>query len=193
VTALASPRTAEEALAEHGLNGDRLMKLARRIASDAQRRAPAGLGGKYEDLVGFLTLQALEAAVRYDPAKSGNGYSFTSYLCDVMELRVDDFYRRKSEGFGDRRHGNDQRIVLVGDYAEDFDAEVDFDGLLSERRMQAWHRAAERLDMPFREWVVQTLDQGAAWQARVAGTRSTASTTPVLVHTLGNSSTSAVL
>jgi DNA-directed RNA polymerase specialized sigma subunit len=197
VTALASPRTAEDALREHGLNGERVMKLARRIASDAQRRAPAGLGGKYEDLVGFLSLQALEAALRYDAAKSGNGYSFTSYLCDVMELRVDDFYRRKSEGFGDRRHGNDQRIVLVGDHAEDFDSEVDFERLLSERRMQAWHSAAQRLGLPFTEWVVQTLDQAAVVQAKVAvvqasvHTRSSASLGPVHVHNIGNNSTAA--
>jgi DNA-directed RNA polymerase specialized sigma subunit len=192
VTALASPRTAEDALREHGLNGDRVMKLARRIASDAQRRAPAGLGGKYDDLVGFLSLQALEAALRYEPAKSGNGYSFTSYLCDVMELRVDDFYRRKSEGFGDRRHGNDQRIVLVGDNEDfDFDTEIDFENKLSDRRMQGWHRAAEQLDMPFRDWVLQTLDKEARRQGTYIGTRtrSTASESPVVVLKMGNSST----
>jgi DNA-directed RNA polymerase specialized sigma subunit len=184
------PRSADDALREHGLSGDRLMKLARRIANDAQRRAPAGLGGKYEDLVQFLNLQALEAALRYDPAKSGNGYSFTSYLCDVMELRVDDFYRRKSEGFGDRRHGNDQRIVLVGDSEEfDFDSEIDFEEKLSERRMQGWQRAAENLGMPFRDWVLYTLDAQARRQATHTGTRSTVSPTPALVATIGNSST----
>lgn len=164
---LVAERTSEDMLLEHGLNGDRLMKLAHRIASDAQQRAPAGLGGKYEDLVGFLCVQALEAVVRYDPAKSGPGYSFSSWVCDIMEQRVMDFYRRKSEGFGDRRHGNDQRLVLAGDDTEDFDAEVDFEALLSERRMVVWHQAAERIGLPFTEWVVQTLDQAAARQVRV--------------------------
>lgn len=163
---MALGRNAEDALHEHGLTGARVLKLAHRIAADAQRKAPAGLGGKYEDLVSFLTLQALEAAVRYDPARSGNNYSFSSYLCDVMEHRVDDFYRRKSEGYGDRRHGNDQRVVLAGDDTEGFDSEVDFDALLSERRMAAWHSAAELVGLPFTEWFVITLDQAAAHQAQ---------------------------
>lgn len=173
MTAVASSRTAEDALIEHGLSGERLMKLAHRIATDAQRRAPAGLGGKYEDLVQFLSVQALEAAVRYKPSRSSNGYSFASYLCDVMEARVTDFYRRKSEGFGDRRHGNDQRLVLAGDDTEAFDAEVDFEALISERRMLVWHQAAERVELSFTEWVVMTLDQAASRLGR-SGNRSTA-------------------
>ena len=158
------PRTAEQALHQHGLNGDRLLKLAHRIAQDAQRQAPAGLGGKYEDLVSFLTLQALEAAIRYNPAQSGNGYTFASYLCDIMERRVPDFYRRKSEGFGDsdRRSGADNRITLAGDTLDDhLDTDVDFDRLLSERRLSRYQRAATITGIDISEWIVITLDIAA--------------------------------
>lgn len=154
--------TATDALAQHGLNGERVLKLARRIANDAQRRAPAGLGGKYEDLVSFLTLQALEAAVRYNPDRVRPGYTFSSYICDIMEHRVQDFYRRKSEGFGDRRYGNDARIVLADDTDTiTIDTDLDFEALVSERRAATWNRAAELLDLTFAEWVVQTLDTAA--------------------------------
>ena len=161
-TTLAPPRTAEQALTQHGLNGHRLLKLAHRIAQDAQRQAPAGLGGKYEDLVSFLTLQALEAAIRYNPAQSGNGYTFASYLCDIMERRVPDFYRRKSEGFGDSRSGADNRITLAGDTLDDhLDTDVDFDRLLSERRLSRYQRAATITGIDISEWIVITLDIAA--------------------------------
>lgn len=62
----------------------------------------------------FLVEVGVREALRYDPARSGNDYSFASYLWDVMNRRTVDFYRRRSEGFGDRRHGNDQRLTLAG-------------------------------------------------------------------------------
>jgi len=159
--------TATDALTANGLNGERLLKLARRIANDAQRQAPAGLAGKYEDLVSFLYTQACEAAVKYDHAISGNGYSFSSYLCDIMERRVPDFYRRKSEGFGDRRSGNDNRIDLTAEH-EDFDTDYDFDGLLRERRMAQWQKAADQAHMPVEEWLMHVADQAAARQLKQA-------------------------
>ena len=164
---LEHPRTAEQALHQHGLTGERLLKLAHRIATDAQHRAPAGLGGKYEDLVMFLCEQACVAAIRYDPTTSGNGYTFSSYLCDVMELRITDFYRRKGEGFGDRRTGSDNRITLTAN-TDDFDTDIDFEQLVSERRACTWHQAANTLNLPFTTWVVQTLDQAAARQLKRA-------------------------
>lgn len=156
-----SPRTAEQALQANGLDGRRLLKLAHRITQDAQRRAPAGLGGKYEDLHSFLVEQALRAAVRYDPRISNGGYSFESYLCDVMEQRVTDYYRRKSEGFGDRRSGSDGRVVLSGDpMLDEPDPEVDFDKLISERRIARYQRAAAFRNLSMAEWIVITLDAG---------------------------------
>lgn len=149
-------RTADELLRQHGFSGDRLLGLARRAANDAQRRAPAGLGGKYEDLVSFLLLQALEATVAYDVDKVRPGYSFSSYLFDIMERRVPDWYRRKSEGFGDSRNGNDDRIVLSGDTIED----------------DAWIAAElaqldSELDPEWRHWVLTvraTLTPMAQWE-----------------------------
>jgi DNA-directed RNA polymerase specialized sigma24 family protein len=156
----ANRRTATEVLLEHGLNGDRLLKLARRIANDAQRKAPAGLGGKYEDLVSFLTLQALEAAVGYDPSRrSTNGsYTFASYLCDIMERRVTDFYRRKSEGFGDSRSGSNGRIVLSGDALEHEQPDEpeplhpEIQLTEAERRYQLWAHAAGLISTPMHDW-----------------------------------------
>jgi len=157
-------RTAEEALRDNGLDGLRLIKLAHRITQDAQRRAPAGLGGKYEDLHSFLVEQALRAALGYDPATSNAGYSFESYLCDVMEQRVPDWYRRKSEGFGDRRSGSDGRLVLSGDrMLEEADPDVDFEKLVSERRVARYQRAAKFRGWSVEEWIMITLD--AAWRA----------------------------
>jgi DNA-directed RNA polymerase specialized sigma24 family protein len=152
--------TADQILRQHGLNGDRLLKLARRIANDAQRKAPAGLGGKYEDLVSFLTLQALEAVIRYDPAKVRPGYTFSSYLCDIMEQRVHDFYRRKSEGFGDRRYGNDARVILAGDTMDDEpDPDLNWATILDEPTEKAaehahrlWAHAAGIISQPMHDW-----------------------------------------
>lgn len=152
--------TADQILRQHGLNGDRLLKLARRIANDAQRKAPAGLGGRYEDLVSFLTLQALEATIRYDPAKHGTNYTMSSWLCDIMERRVADWYRRKSEGFGDRRSGNDQRIILAGDTLDDEpDPDINWASILNEptekaaeHAHQLWARAAGAISTPMHDW-----------------------------------------
>lgn len=150
--------TATDALQAHGLNGDRVLKLARHIANDAAARSPYMSHDVREDLVSFLTLQALEAVRRYDPTRSGNGYTLTSYLCDVMEARVPDFFRRKSEGFGDRRYGNDGRLDLAGDDTDAFDAEVDMDAKLRDRRVALWHQAADLDDMTFADWVAYALD-----------------------------------
>lgn len=63
----APPRTAADALEAHGFSGERLLKLARRIAYDELRRRGAYLDeSRLEDLVGFLVVQACHAARRYD-------------------------------------------------------------------------------------------------------------------------------
>lgn len=160
--------TADELLQQHGLTGDRLLKLARRIANDAQRQAPAGLGGKYEDLVSFLVLQALEATIRYDPTRTGPNYTFPSYLCDIMERRVTDFYRRKSEGFGDSRSGNNGRIVLAGDTLDDEpDPDINWSYVYDEPTEKAeahayrhWAEARYALTEPMTSW--QVVDEPVA-------------------------------
>jgi hypothetical protein len=51
----------------------------------------------------------------YDPSLSGDGYTFPSYLFDVMALRVPDFFRSRAEGFGDKRKGLNDRVVPFAD------------------------------------------------------------------------------
>lgn len=117
------PRTAEDVLESHGFGGDRLLKLARRIAADELRRRGGFLDHeRLEDLVAFLTLQGVKAAVRYDPdrrqvkyGQNGGRDTFSSYIADVMAHRVTDWYRSKAEGNGDRRYGYENRIVLDGE------------------------------------------------------------------------------
>ena len=108
-------RTADEALREHGLDGRRLVGIARDVVNHVERRTPYMNGQTRVDLESFLIEQGLQVALKYDPARSRPGYTFASYLWDVLARRVPDFYRRKSEGFGDKRSGMHDRIVLVGD------------------------------------------------------------------------------
>jgi DNA-directed RNA polymerase specialized sigma24 family protein len=99
--------TADEVLHAHG---ERLLKLCRKIANDKLARWGGFLHEqRFEDLVGFLALQGVQAALRYDPeqthAKYGwrGGEPFASWLADILDHRVTDWYRSKAEGGGDRR------------------------------------------------------------------------------------------
>ena len=158
------PRTGEEALARYGFDGQRLMKLAQRVASDWLRGKAATLQNRREDLVSFLCMKALEAAIAYDPDRQRSSYGsnggdpFQSYLADVMELRIVDFYRRQSEGFADRRKGLEGFVVQAE--FEDADPDVDFEKLVSERRIVRWQRMADIKDLPLRDYVLWAVD---AW------------------------------
>jgi hypothetical protein len=44
---------------------------------------------------------------------------------------------------------------------EDVDAELDFEKLVSERRLAEWQEAAEAVELPLAEWIVVTLDRAA--------------------------------
>ncbi len=136
--------TAADVLERNGFGGDRLLKLARRIANDELRRRGAFLDeGRLEDLVAYLALQGVKAAVRYDPehrqvryGQNGGRDTFSSYIADVMCHRVTDWYRSKAEGHGDRRYGLDNRIELDGEmsYSEPGDA---FEQEIAARRAEA--------------------------------------------------------
>jgi DNA-directed RNA polymerase specialized sigma24 family protein len=109
-------QSAEAALRAQGVTAEHLLGLAHTVATDELRRRGAYLGSRFEDLVGFLVVAACRAAVSYDPNRSGEGYSFASYVYDVLKLRVVDFYRSKGEGFADCRYTPDgPPIQLVGD------------------------------------------------------------------------------
>ena len=161
-------RTAADALAERGFTGDRLLRLARKIANDELGRRGAFLDqSRFEDLVSFLTLAGANAALRYDPQRyhasygRNGGEPFASWLADVLSHRVTDWYRSKSEGNGDASYGHDRRVVLSPmDDEVDVDG-LDFENLISERRLVEWQQAASAVDLPMAEWVMVTLDRAA--------------------------------
>ena len=153
--------SAEIALRVHGFDGQRLMKLAHAVANDYCRKHGAALGDRFDDLVSALLLAGCKAATKYDPARSGPNYSFSSFLWDKMELAVEpDFFRRKSEGFGDRRYGNDNRIVLADD-PDPADHDTDFEHLVDDRRRARWQDAARIADLELRDWILIVLDRAA--------------------------------
>lgn len=137
---------AAEAIAANGLDGPRVLGIARDVARNAANRIPYASQGTREDLISYLVEVAMVEAVRYDPQRSKPGYSFASYLWDVMFLRVADFYRRKSEGFGDRRYGYDGRIVLKDDPWEDLEPELGGDPLEPDTPLHAAAELAAELD-----------------------------------------------
>lgn len=153
----------ELALMRHGFTVERLQKLARKVANDALRLRGATLGDRFEDLVSRLQMVGLQAALRYDPQRqhakygSNGGEPFASYVADLMDLRVDDYFRSKAEGFGDRRAGNDNRIVLADD-PDPADHDTDFEDLVDERRRARWQQAATTQGVSLSEFIVTTLD-----------------------------------
>ena len=58
----------------------------------------------------YLLEVAITTAARYDTAKSGNGYSFPSFVTDIMNHRVVDFFRSRQEGFRDGRYYDSTRL-----------------------------------------------------------------------------------
>ena len=153
----------ELALMRHGFTTERLMKLARKIANDGLRLRGATLGDRFEDLVSRLQMVGLQAAIRFDPTRhhqsygSNGGDPFASYVADLMNKRIDDYFRSKSEGFGDRRYGNDGMVDLNDD-PDPADHDTDFEALVDERRRARWQQAADRKGMPLSQFIVTALD-----------------------------------
>ncbi len=160
------------ALERIGLTPQALVKIARTVANDYKRLKGAQLGDKDDDFVSYIIVVGLQAALRYDPAKA-DGDQGVSFIWKIMQQRCDDFFRRKSEGFGDSRHGNNGRLVLKGNLdldellKDDDDVDIAFDLDLQMRagRVRRWAQAAERCKLPVAEWVLITLDRAAERQA----------------------------
>jgi hypothetical protein len=158
----------EVALQRIGFDGSRLLRLANRVANDAVEGRVFGiapiphLGDKREDLVMAMVERGLKAALRYDPAlTNGNGNQHAqSFLAKHMEHAAGDFFRRKSEGFGDARHGHNNRIVL-SPMDDDADPDVDFEDSVSEVRLLRWQRAARSCGYDFKDFVCFVLDDAA--------------------------------
>ena len=146
----------ETALQRHGLTGERLLGIARDVANTTARQLPYVSSQLREDLVSFLVEQGLAAAARYDPAKSGSDYSFPSYLWDLLALRTTDFFRRKSEGFGDRRSNSHDRLVLTADPTKDDNTGLWHDNPFEATPFTAARELAKRLS-PEHAWTLEHL------------------------------------
>jgi hypothetical protein len=159
----------ELALLRHGYTVERLMHLARKVAADGTRRRGAALGDRFDDLVSRLQLAGMQAALRFDPTRQHNSYGmnggdpFTSYASDIMDKRIDDFFRRRSEGFSDRRYGN-FGVVTPTDEIEQQRAEVEdaIEHLDSTANVVWYSEAAEQEDMSLGAWIVRALNERAS-------------------------------
>jgi len=119
-------------LAAHGLDGADLLQLAHLVANAELRRRSAYLGDRHADLIGFLVVVGCKAAATYDPSHPRASYGrnggnpLRSYLSDIMQRRLYDFYRSRGEGFSDRRYAShaevlptaDETLALLGSGAE---------------------------------------------------------------------------
>ena len=94
VTKLRS-RTAERVLAEHGLDADRLRALVYRcLQSNLNRRGAYLAEERFAECLDYLVLAAVTTAAKYDPSRSRPGtYKFESYLWDILERRIIDWWR----------------------------------------------------------------------------------------------------
>lgn len=148
----------------HGFTAERMTRLAQKVANDALRLRGAVLQDRFDDLVSRLVMVGMESAWRYDPEREhvsygrNGGEPFASYVADVMDKRVDDYFRSKHEGFGDRRYGNDNRIVLTDEL--DTTEQTNFDFVLDIERVK-WQRAAEATGQDLDMWMVNALNRAA--------------------------------
>ena len=158
----------------HGFSPERLMRLSRKIANDALRLKGGYLSDRFEDLVSRLTIVGMEAAWKWDPTRehesygSNGGDPFESYVSDLMQKRVDDFYRSKGEGFGDRRRGFDNMVELSDD--PDPADGTEFEKLVDDRRRIRWNYQADKEGLEFDQWMVATLDaalDAEAWDVEI--------------------------
>ena len=94
VTKLRAP-TAERVLLDHGLDADRLRALVYRcLQSNLNRRGAYLAEERFQECSDYLVLVAITTAAKYDPSRSRPGtYKFESYLWDILERRVIDWWR----------------------------------------------------------------------------------------------------
>lgn len=154
----------ELALRRHGYTTERLTRLAQKVAVDTLRLRGASLQDRFDDLVSRLVIVGLQAAISFDPERqhlrygSRGGNPFGSYVADIMAKRVDDFWRSKHEGFGDRRRGQDDRVVLMEEV--ETPEQVDFGFVLDVERAK-WQQAATTTGQDLDAWIVNVLNRAA--------------------------------
>ena len=168
-------------LEAHGFTGQRLLKLAHKVAGDTLRSQGGVPGSRFEDLVAFLVVEGCKAALRYDPKRTqrlygrNGGDPFASWLADILTRRVFDWFRQKGEGFADHRHAyNVVSIEHAGDRIGTLKAiHGDAGELLVENADQDLEAAIARLSDDLSEDALWALQRVAApmtaglseWQA----------------------------
>jgi len=166
VLANAKTRSAAEVLAEYDFDGDRLPELSRKIANDELWRRGAFLDpSRFDDLVGFLAC----AATRYDPERRQATYGRDggdpfSVVARGRPGASGGRLVQKQRPRGIRIAGTylDGTIVLSAmDEELDVDTDLDFEKLLSERRVAEWQSAAHSVELSLEEWIAITLDRAA--------------------------------
>ncbi len=158
----------ELALERQGFTGERLQRTAYRVTADYIRlNIPYLSPERREELASYVTEKALLATMRFRPDHPTTSYTtrggshYESWICDVIYKRCTDWMRSKHEGQGDRRYGNDNRVVLADD-PDPADHDVDFEGVVDERRRARWQQAAAATGWSLEEWVAISLDRAAA-------------------------------
>lgn len=165
----------ELALMRHGWTGERLQKEARGIVRDQLTSGKIHYltPERHDDLVDYMVEKGLQATLRFRPEHqtksygSNGGRHFDSWICDILVNRCVDWLRSKHEGNGDRRYGNDGRIVLSA-MDEDEDVDVDFDRELAERTVVKWKKAATVTGLSLEDWVSVTLNKASERVLRTA-------------------------
>lgn len=136
---------------------------------DELNRRGAALGDRFDDLVQFLVVTALKTAERYDPSRVKPGYSFSSYIYDVLAMRTTDFFRAKSNGFADRRYNPDgSPVVLMGGKIETLEAAY---GSREYEADEDFGEAADELGeglSPDARWTLETIGRALAEGATIS-------------------------
>ena len=164
------PNRYEVALERYGLTSKSLMALAERVAIVGLRRRGAVLGDRFEDLVSRLTMVGLQEAVTYDPEHprtrygQNGGNPFEGWLEDVMDRRIDDYFRSRAEGFSDRRYKN-YAEVTPSEYVDTDDeqhaVEEAIERLDSMGNLQWYEQAAAVEGLRLHDWVIRALNDRA--------------------------------
>lgn len=166
----------ELALRRHGFTSERLMALAQTVAQDGLRRRGATLGDRFDDLVSRLVKVGLEATLRYDPQQQHFAYGrnggdpFKGYISDLMERRIDDYFRSRAEGFSDRRYKNYAEVTPTEgateaawhDRRSELELEEAIERLDSTANSDWYSAAAEAEGIALHDWVIRALNERAS-------------------------------
>jgi hypothetical protein len=161
----------EVALARYGMTSESLMRLAERVAIAGLRRRGAVLGDRFEDLVSRLTIVGLNEAVTYDPNHArtrygqNGGNAFVEWCSDVMERRIDDYFRSRAEGFSDRRYKNYGEVLPTEQVDMDVEqhaVEDAIERLDSLENLQWYQQAAAVEGLSLQHWIIRALNERAS-------------------------------